>query len=191
MDIRKPISSQGGDSILKFLDLWKKQASVLKQKFGVAIEEIRMPLDDLTDVPIVYVQKDSIISILKFLKEDSEFEYRFLADITATDEESEPRFELVYNLFSHQNRCRIRVKVRVRESDAVATAVSVWEGANWAEREVYDMFGIRFDGHPDLRRILMDHRWVGYPLRKDYPLRGYQMFVDSEPVNLSLLEQDK
>jgi NADH/F420H2 dehydrogenase subunit C len=188
MDVRKPIPTNGGDWITKFGETWKKQAAQVKEKFGQAIEEIRMPVEYPTDVPILYVSKSSIVDVLRFLKEESGFEYGFLADITATDEEAHPRFEVVYNLFSHTHHWRIRLKVRVGEDEEVPTCVSVWKGANWAEREVFDMYGVKFSGHPDLRRILMDERWVGHPLRKDYPLKGYQIFTDPQDVNPALLE---
>ena len=188
MDVRHPISTNGGDWLVKFGDAWKKQVEQVKAKFGQSIEEVRMPPEAFTDVPILYVQKDSIVPLLKYLKEEPDFEYGFLSDITATDEESNPRFEVVYNLFSHSYRRRIRVKVRVAEGDEVPTSISVWKGADWAEREVYDMYGIKFKGHPDLRRILMDNRWEGYPLRKDYPLKGYQIFSEPQPIDPSLLK---
>jgi NADH-quinone oxidoreductase subunit C len=188
MDIRKPIPTNGGDWITKFGDTWKKQLELLNAKFSRLIDEVRMPPEYCTDVPIIYVKKDSILEVLSFLKETSGFEYNFLSDITATDEEVEPRFEVVYNLFSTQNRWRIRLKVRVAESEEVPTACHLWKGANWAEREVYDMFGVKFKGHPNLRRILMDERWVGHPLRKDYPIKGYQIFTDASEVDPSLLD---
>jgi NADH-quinone oxidoreductase subunit C len=188
MDVRQPIPTNGGDWITKFGESWKKQIAQLKEKFSQVIEEVRVPPEYPTDVPIIYVKKDSIVDVLKFMKEDPAFEYGFLADITATDEEIEPRFEVVYNLFSLSHRWRIRVKVRVSEGQEVPTLTSVWKGADWAEREVYDMFGVKFKGHPDLRRILMDVRWVGHPLRKDYPLKGYQIFTEPEPADPSLLE---
>lgn len=188
MDVRQPISTNGGDWLTKFGESWKKQITELKEKFGSTIEEVRMPPDYPTDVPIVYVKKESIVEVLKFVKEAPGFEYGFLSDITATDEEVNPRFEVVYNLFSHTHRYRIRFKVRVAEGEEVPTAVSVWKAANWAEREVFDMFGVKFKGHPDLRRILMDVRWQGHPLRKDYPLRGYQVFTEPMAADPKLLE---
>ncbi len=188
MDIRQPVSTNYGNWIEKFGELWKRQAESLKEAFGAEIEQILMPPNYPTDVPIIYVNKSSLPKVMAYLKDQSGFEYAFLSDITATDEEVEPRFEVVYNLFSHRHLSRIRIKTRVKENEQVPTLVSVWKGANWAEREVYDMFGIRFEGHPDLRRILMDGRWVGYPLRKDYPLRGYQVFSEPEPIDPKLLE---
>lgn len=187
MDITKPISRNGGDWFTKFGETWKSQVSVIQQKFGLAIQEVRMPLEYPTDVPILYVSSGALIELLKFLKTEQGFEYSFLSDITATDEEVEPRFEIVYNLYSPNRHWRIRVKIRVKEDEEAPSAVSVWAGANWAEREVFDMFGVKFAGHPDLRRILMDSRFVGHPLRKDYPLRGYQIFTEPEPADPDLL----
>ena len=188
MDIRNPIPTNGGDWLVRFEGLWKQQVEVLKQKFGESIEEVKMPSQYPTDVPIIFVKKDDVVQVLQFAKNSPDFDYNFLADITATDEESELRFEVVYNLFSHSSKNRIRFKVRVAEGDEVPTLISVWKGADWAEREVFDMYGVRFKGHPDLRRILMDVRWEGHPLRKDYPLRGYQLFTEPEPVDPKLLE---
>jgi NADH-quinone oxidoreductase subunit C len=188
MDVRQPIATNGGDLLTKFSELWQKQIAQLKEKFGNVIEEVRTPPDYPTDVPIIYIKKDSIVEVLRHMKEAPGFDYGFLADITATDEEIDPRFEIVYNLFSHTAKNRIRVKVRVSEGQEVPTAIPVWKGADWAEREVFDMFGVKFKGHPDLRRILMDVRWEGHPLRKDYPLRGYQVFTEPMPVDPTLLE---
>ena len=188
MDIKTPIPSNGGDWLSKFGDAWKAQIAAVKAKFGVAIEEVRMPGEYPTEVPIIYVKKDAVVGLLRFLKTDTQCDYQFLSDLTATDEEVEPRFEVVYNLFSPTKRWRIRVKARVREDESCPTIVPLWAGANWAEREVWDMFGIKFEGHPDLRRILMDERWKGHPLRKDYPIRGYQVFTDSMPPNPALLD---
>ncbi|MCM0604834.1 MAG: NADH-quinone oxidoreductase subunit C [Xanthomonadaceae bacterium] len=187
-DVRTPIPSNGGDWLPKFGGLWKSQIEILKDKFSASIEEVMFPGDDPTDVPVVYVKKDSIIEVLKFVKDEAQFQYNFLADYTAIDEEAQPRFEVVYNLFSHSKFSRIRFKVRCGENEEMPTLIPVWIGANWAEREIWDMFGIRFKDHPDLRRILMDQRWVGHPLRKDYPLRGYQVFTTPEPIDPKLLQ---
>jgi NADH-quinone oxidoreductase subunit C len=187
-DIRTPVPTIYGDWPTLFGEDWKRQIAALKEKFGEQIEEVRMPGEAATDVPIVYVKKSAILSVLSFVKGEKGFEYGFLSDITATDEEVEPRFEVVYNLYSIENRWRLRLKVRVRDGEGVPTATPLWDGANWAEREVWDMFGIRFEGHPDLRRILMDVRWEGHPLRKDYPLRGYQIFPTTEPIDTDLLK---
>lgn len=189
MDIRTPIPTNGADWLPKFGETWKAQLAALGGKFGEAIEETRMPPEYPTDVPIIYVNRERIIDVLRFIRDEAGFEYDFLSDLTATDEEIDPRFEVVYNLFSTRNKWRIRLKARVAEAEDIPTATDVWPGADWAEREVFDMFGIRFRGHPDLRRILMDVRWEGHPLRKDYPLRGYQIFTEPEPVDPKVLDR--
>jgi NADH-quinone oxidoreductase subunit C len=189
MDIRTSVPTNYGDWLSKFGETWTSQVAQLRAKFSAQVQEVKMPGSSPTDVPIVYVAKDSIVEVLQFLKTEPGFEYTFLSDITATDEEVSPRFDIVYNLFSPQHGWRIRIKARVEEGEEIPTAVSVWAGANWAEREVFDMFGVRFKGHPDLRRILMDERWQGHPLRKDYPLRGYQVFTEPMDVDPKLLDK--
>lgn len=127
------------------------------------------------DITVV-VKKDRIVDILLFLKEDSEFQYDCLTDLTCVDylkNEEVERFAVVYNLYSFKNNKRIRVKALVSDNDTVInTTVSLWKGANWMEREVFDLYGISFAGHPDLRRLLMPEDYPGHPLRKDYPLKG-------------------
>ena len=187
-DIHTSVPTNYGDWIQKFGETWKSQVSRLQARFSTAITEVRMPGEHPIDVPIIYVKKESIVGLLSFMKTEQGLEYNFLADLTAVDEEAEPRFEMVYNLYSMVSKARIRVKVRVAEGEEVPTIIPVWAGANWAEREVFDMFGIKFTGHPDLRRILMDERWVGHPLRKDFPLRSYQLFTDPMEIHTELLE---
>ncbi len=121
----------------------------------------------------VIVRKDRIVEILQFLHDDGELLFDHLADLTAIDwlGKKQPRFEVVYNLFSIRNKQYIRIKAQVSEEDPhIDSVCSIWKTANWLERECHDMFGIIFDGHPDLRRLLMPEDWQGYPLRKDYPL---------------------
>ncbi len=130
----------------------------------------------------IIVKKGRIVDILTFLRDDPALAFNFLSDVTAVDHAgymgSDPpaRFGVVYNLCSYRqtaHRGRVRVKALVPEREAsIASATPVWKGALWPEREVYDMFGIRFEGHPDLRRILMPVNFKDYPLRKDYPLKG-------------------
>jgi NADH-quinone oxidoreductase subunit C len=124
----------------------------------------------------VVVAREILIGTADFLRSDPELGFTFLSDITAVDRfPIEPRFELNYHLMAMAQRERLRLRVRVPGSDPVAPSVTqVWEGANWHEREIFDLFGVRFDGHPDLRRILMPDDWEGYPLRKDYPVEGYR-----------------
>ena len=127
----------------------------------------------------IMVKKDMIRDICLYLKGDPSLQMDHLADLTAVDYstypgDAGPRFEVVYNLISTEFRHRIRLKVRVPEEDPRVDTVSlIWQTANWHERETFDLMGIKFDGHPDLRRILLPEDWEGHPLRKEYPLKGY------------------
>lgn len=125
----------------------------------------------------VTVCKENIVVICGFLKEN--LRYNLLTDVTALDYLGEsPRFMMVYHLHSIPDKERIRLKAPIAESDpTIDSLVPLWKGANWLEREVFDLFGITFNKHPDLRRILMPTDWTGHPLRKDYPLQG----PDREP----------
>lgn len=123
------------------------------------------------DLNVVFKPAD-IPEICRFLKTDPDLKFNFLSCITACDYlgRKDIRFEVVYILFSIPYRHRVILKTRVNENEEVPTLTSVWSTANWQEREIYDMFGIKFAGHPDLRRILMDDDWIGFPQRKDFPL---------------------
>lgn len=142
------------------------------------------------DMPAVFAAPGEIYSILEFLRNDAALSFSQCTYLTATDEwvEDAPagadRFRIVYFLYSLKNLCRVKVHTRVGEYTAEPTAgaaagsirsvVSLYPGANWMEREVFDMFGIRFDGHPELKRILMPEEYHYYPLRKDFPIEGIQ-----------------
>jgi len=121
------------------------------------------------------VERTAIAHVCTFLKTDPRFAMNYCSDVIGVDWPGrDPRFDVVYVLYSVPNRLRVRLKVQVGEGETVPSVTSVWRGADWPEREVYDMFGIVFDGHPDLKRIYLAHDWKGHPLRKDYPLRGYK-----------------
>ena len=124
----------------------------------------------------IVVPREHLRRTADFLARDPGLRFTYLSDITATDQfPIEPRFELNYHLVSLERRERVRLKVRVSGDDPVAPSVtSVWPGANWHEREAFDLVGVRFEGHPDLTRILMPDDWEGHPLRKDYPVEGYR-----------------
>ncbi|MGZ4819249.1 MAG: NADH-quinone oxidoreductase subunit C [Terriglobales bacterium] len=124
----------------------------------------------------IYVRRDAIREACALLRDDSELQYNFFSDVTCVDwYPSEPRFEVVYHLFSISKKRRVRLKVKLSGDDPVVDSVtSVWPAANFFEREVFDLFGIRFDGHPYLRRIMMPENWEGHPLRRDYPVEGYR-----------------
>lgn len=127
----------------------------------------------------VMLKRDRIQDICRFLHDDGLLTMDHLTDLTAVDYsvypgDPGPRFEVVYNMISTVHRHRIRLKVRLQEDDPrIDTVTTVWATANWHERETYDLMGILFNGHPDLRRILLTEDWVGHPLRKEYPLKGY------------------
>ncbi len=132
---------------------------------------------DGIDCITVKVEKDRLYEFMKFLKTDERLDFNMIVDITAVDyPEEDPRFEMVYHIFSIKNNVRIRVKSRVKDGDSVDSITSLWKGAEWLEREVYDMFGIKFNNHPDLRRILMTDDFKYHPLRKDFPLQGIEEF---------------
>jgi NADH-quinone oxidoreductase subunit C len=123
--------------------------------------------------PTIYAARDDMPELARVLRDRPELAYTLLIELTAVDYwPREPRFEIVYLLVSIVHRRRLRLKVRLYGDDArIATASDVWPAANWLEREVWDLFGIVFDGHPDPRRLLMPEDWEGFPLRKDYPVQ--------------------
>jgi NADH-quinone oxidoreductase subunit C len=122
----------------------------------------------------VIVRREQLRPLAEFLAGDAELAFTYLSDVTAVDRfPIEPRFELNYHLLSISRRDSLRLRVRFPgDSPVIESVVSVWPTANWHEREIFDLFGIRFDGHPNLRRILLPDDWEGYPLRKDYPVEG-------------------
>jgi NADH-quinone oxidoreductase subunit C len=127
----------------------------------------------------IVVPREQIVAACTFLKTAAGLEFNFLADLCGFDRgpEEEPRFEVNYHLFSTTKHHRVRLKVILTEDDIhVPTVSTVWRTANWHERETYDLFGVIFDGHPDLRRILLPDDWQGHALRKDFPLRGYEPY---------------
>jgi NADH dehydrogenase (ubiquinone) Fe-S protein 3 len=128
----------------------------------------------LTCTPQIYVSPDGILPVFSFLKYHTAAEFTQVSDITAVDYPTrDQRFEVVYNLLSVRHNSRIRVKTYADEASPVPSITGLYDGANWYEREVYDMFGVFFIGHPDLRRIMTDYGFDGHPLRKDFPLTGY------------------
>jgi NADH-quinone oxidoreductase subunit C len=143
------------------------------------------------DFPAIYVPADQLLQTCRALRDVPSLGFNVLLEVTAADYlPREPRFEVVYHLLSIPNRSRLRVKVPVASAEAAAQGVvptvqSVWPAAGWPEREVYDMFGIVFAGHPDLRRILMPEDWEGHPARKDYPVQIRKAAQTYEPLEVS------
>ena len=143
----------------------------LKETLPDAIEEVSFHCG----VPIVRVKADRILDVALFLKDDPACDLKLLANLCGVDMlklRPSPRFDVVYHLFGPATRERITLKVAVADGGEVPSVTPVWRGANWHEREAYDMFGIRFAGHPDPRRILMPEDFDAFPLRKDFPLEG-------------------
>jgi NADH-quinone oxidoreductase subunit C len=127
---------------------------------------------DSADMATVYVPADRLVDSCMALRDAPSLRFTFLADVIGVDFlPRAPRYDVVYHLISIANRLRLRVKVRVPDGGSVPSVQAVWPAANWHEREVWDMFGIFVEGHPDLRRILMPEDWEGHPLRKDYPVQ--------------------
>jgi NADH-quinone oxidoreductase subunit C len=126
------------------------------------------------DQVFVSIKREKVLDICHYLHDDPEINMDYLADLCGVDyPDRKQRFEVIYNLFSIKNKHRLILKALLSEDElSVDSVVSIWSGANWHERETCDMYGIVFNGHPDLRRILMPDDWEGYPLRKDYPLKG-------------------
>ena len=127
----------------------------------------------------IIIPREQIVDVCAYLKAAPGLEFDMLSDICGVDRgpEEEPRFEVNYQLFSTRKYHRLRLKVLLDDGDArVPTVTNVWRTANWHERETFDMFGVVFEGHPDLRRILLPDDWQGHALRKDFPLRGYEPY---------------
>lgn len=142
----------------------------LKEAFPGEVEEVTYHAGEVS----ARVKTGRLVEIFGFLKDDPRTRFDLLSDLCAVDypEDSE-RFEVNYHIYSIPLNHRIRIKARVAEGGALPTVSVVWATANWHEREAFDLFGIRFDGHPDLTRILLPDDWKGHPLRKEYPLEGY------------------
>lgn len=135
----------------------------LRARFGEAVQEASTYLGQ----NYLVVDAAQIVAVCDYLKREEQF--NMLADLTAVDYPKRPRrFEVIYQLYSFPRNERLRVKAQVAENEPIASVTAVWKGANWLEREAYDMFGIAFQGHPDLRRILLPEEWEGHPLRKEY-----------------------
>ncbi len=158
----------------------------LEQKFPHALVETGSYVGD----EMALVKREHLIEVLTFLRDDPSMGFNMLSDLTAVDYlGQDPRFEVVYQLYSIRQKHRVRIKVQVAEAEEqcwVPSTAGLWHASNWAEREAWDMYGIRFEGHPDLRRILMYDEFVGHPLRKDYPQNARQPLLrrpDAPPTD--------
>jgi NADH-quinone oxidoreductase subunit C len=159
----------------------------INKKLGEEFATERKLQFDCGEIPILWAKnaQDAIDLARKF---QENYKIDFLSDITAYDNmdgvDGPKRLVVVYQYYSTENKIRIRVKLALNDGDPAISLVPLWEAANWLEREVWDLYGVSFEGHPNLRRIMMDERFKGYPMRKDYPLKGTQPFPDSMRLNL-------
>lgn len=144
---------------------------VIKDTFGAGIADVTTSHGEIT----LMARRDILIPLCHFLKEREEFAFDFLTDLCGVDHLPElPRFRIVYHLYSLKHKHRLRLKVALEASDPVVdSCISIWAGADWHERECFDLFGIIFRGHPNLERILLPPDFAGHPLRKDFPLQGF------------------
>lgn len=162
----------------------------LELKLGAACKASKVAFGELT----IETSLNEIVKVLKFLRDDGRCRFEVLIDLAGVDYPGrEPRFDVVYHLLSPRSGQRIRVRIKTDEATPVPSVVEIFSAANWYEREAFDMFGILFSDHPDLRRLLTDYGFQGYPLRKEFPLTGYvevryddqQKRVIYEPVKLT------
>jgi NADH-quinone oxidoreductase subunit C len=146
-------------------------AALLKWQPAV-VSAAKFDRDELT----VWIDRSQLLPAMQFLRDDPAMKFNLLADVTCLDWfPSEPRFEVVYHLFSISRKARLRLKVKLDSSDTrISSVISLWPSSNFFEREVFDLFGIQFEGHPYMKRIMMPEDWKGHPLRKDYPVEGYR-----------------
>ena len=166
----------------------------LEQHISAALPDEILGSEIAYDELSLTVRREVLLKVLKFLRDDQNCQFKQLVDVCGVDfPEREERFEVVYNLLSLKHNQRVRVKLSAGEDTPVDSATEIFSSANWFERETFDLYGVFFAGHPDLRRILTDYGFEGYPLRKDFPLTGFvevrydseQRRVVYEPVKLT------
>ncbi len=167
----------------------EKLEKLINSKLSTKIIHSEIKFDEL----LIEIKQEELISVLQFLKTDENCKFRQLIDIAGVDYPNESkRFNLVYLLLSHEYNLRVKIKFKIDKDQKSLSVTKIFPSANWMEREIFDMFGIKFSNHPDLRRILTDYNFEGYPLRKDFPLTGFtevrysekEKKVISEPVKL-------
>jgi NADH-quinone oxidoreductase subunit C len=158
------MENHGSPALRRLLEFFPRAVLATHAKLGDATAQIA---------------PESLVEVMRFLRDEPGLDFEMLSDLTAVDFlGEEPRFEVVYHLYSVKRNHRVRIKARVAErAPEIASLVSLWASADWMEREVFDLYGIRFQGHPDLRRILLYDEFEGHPLRKDYPKERRQPLV--------------
>ena len=164
----------------------KALVSAIKTQFPQSVLETHSQYGDDT----VVVDSKAWKAVARFLRDTPETAFDFCSDVTASDWPTRPqRFDVIYCLYSTPHRKRVRLKVRAAESEPVPSVSGIWPAANWLEREVYDLFGVNFTGHPNRKRILMPDDWQGHPQRKDYPLEGPGELLMENPLDWLKLRQ--
>jgi NADH-quinone oxidoreductase subunit C len=183
-----PEQSSEEATLLVTVDPWSREAYFDPDvEQHPVVRELRTGMPDaivdivrFRDETTIHVRRELLREVCAFLRDHEQLSFNFLTDLTAIDMlrlRSEPRFDVVALLYSLKNRVRLRIKAGCNDGEPMPSLVPLWNGANWLERETYDMFGIDFEGHPNLKRILLADDWdEGFPLRKDYPLRGWREF---------------
>jgi NADH-quinone oxidoreductase subunit C len=154
------------------LEQLKDRPAVAALQAASLVESVKLDRDELT----IYINRADIRQACETLRESPQTKFNFLCDVTCVDVfPSEPRFEVIYHLLSHSRKERVRLIARVPGGEpSIESLMGVWPSVNFFEREIFDLFGLRFLGHPNLRRIMMPEDWEGHPLRKDYPVEGYR-----------------
>ncbi|MDH4262871.1 MAG: NADH-quinone oxidoreductase subunit C [Spirochaetia bacterium] len=142
----------------------------IKKKFSNDI----LHMEENRGMVVIQAKKENFLTLMKSLKDDKPFMFDTLMDLTAVDYSGvkDIRFEVIYMLFSSKTLSRIRLKLSIAEKENAPSVINIWKGANWPEREVFDLMGIRFDGHPLMERLIMPDGYIGHPLRKDFPIKG-------------------
>jgi NADH-quinone oxidoreductase subunit C len=162
------------------------ESAAVIESLASAVPGATFEIGRSVDFTTIYVPADRLVETCRALRDTPSLGFDLLIEVTAVDFlPRAPRYEVVYHLVSIANRARLRLKVRVPDGGALPTVQSVWPAAGWPEREVWDMFGIFFDGHPDLRRLLMPEDWEGHPQRKDYPVQIRKTAQTYEPLEVT------
>ncbi len=173
------------NSISENASYLKQQEEVTKRAQEFYGKDRKVVLDKLSEPVIWATSSEDMLRVTQSLLNDAVFKIDYLSDLTAYDnvdkKDGEGRFVLVYQLYSTVTRVRVRMKLLLSETQMPKTLTGVYPGANWLEREVFDMYGIHFEGHPNLRRIMMDERFTGHPLRKEYPMKQREPFASNVP----------
>ena len=170
------------------LDKIKKLEKLVNAELASKIQKSDIEFKEL----LIETTAEELINVIQFLKSNEQFKFRQLIDIAGVDyPEQEKRFELIYLLLSHENNLRIKVRIKFEMNQQIPSITKIFPSANWMEREVFDMYGVKFKNHPDLRRILTDYNFKGHPLRKDFPLTGFTEVRYSEKEKKVIYEPVK